>query len=134
MVNRSRRHLEEVFQERSQKAHRAELERNAKASVIPSPPRDALAIRVIEMERPGELLTGRVTGIAAIARLLVLGYTGDRHGGPVRIKGFAELLPSAPPHPPLAILTCGLCNNPSHTSCSVRDLLRNRKTDGGEPA
>jgi hypothetical protein len=101
MVNRARRHLEEVFQERSQKAHRAELESKAKAMVIPSPPRDALAIRVIEMERPGELLRGRVTGIAAIARLLVLGYKGDRHGGPVASQGLRRTPPFCTPTPAL---------------------------------
>ena len=73
------RHIDRIVQEGAQKPHGAELYGEAQPHVIPTFSRGQLAVGVVEVKVPGELVGTRFTCIAAVTALLFRGQKGDRH-------------------------------------------------------
>jgi len=69
-----------VVEEGPEEPHRAELHREAQPHTVPALGADQLAVGVIQVEVPRELVRARLACIAAIAPLLLIGKKRDRHG------------------------------------------------------
>jgi hypothetical protein len=68
-----------LVQERAEKSNGAELDGEPEPHVIPTLGAGKLAIGIVEVEMPRELLRARFAGISAIASLLFGGQERDRH-------------------------------------------------------
>ena len=71
-----------VGQEGPQEPHGPELHGESEPVVIPSVPIDQTAIRVVEMKVASQLPGRRLTGVPAVAALLLPGQEVDGHPGP----------------------------------------------------
>ena len=68
-----------LVQERAEESNGAELDGEPEPHVIPTLGAGQLAIGIVEVEVPRELLRARFAGISAIAPLLFGGQERDRH-------------------------------------------------------
>ena len=68
-----------LIQERAEEANGAELDGKPEPHVIPTLGAGQLAIGIVEVEMPRELLRARFAGIPAIAPFLFGGQERDRH-------------------------------------------------------
>ena len=71
-----------VGQEGPQEPHGPELHGEPEPVVIPSVPVDQTSVRVVEMEVASQLCGRRLTGVAAVAALLLPGQEVDGHPRP----------------------------------------------------
>ena len=71
-----------ILRKGAKKPQRAELDRPAEAVTIAAQRRQVLAIRIVQIEILSELGRGRVAGIPAVLRRLLLGEEIDRRGNP----------------------------------------------------
>ena len=80
-----------IVEESTKEPDSTELQRKAQTHVVATAPIDQVAVGVIQMEKPRELLRRRLPDIAPISAHLLLGQKTDRH------RGLAELLSFATP-------------------------------------
>jgi hypothetical protein len=73
------RHLARVFEERSEKPHRAKLNGAPEPHVGAAVSQYERAIRVVEMEESGQLLGGHIHRKLAVSLFLFWGKKADRH-------------------------------------------------------
>jgi hypothetical protein len=79
MVRDAARDSSRLIQERAKETHRAELDGEPEPHVIPTFGASQLAIGVVEVEVPCELVRARFAGIPAIPPFLLGRQERDRH-------------------------------------------------------
>lgn len=95
-VHNVRRHLGEVFEERTEETSGAKLDRETETTVIAAVEVDDAAIRIIEIEVPVQLFLSGFANEAAIPEPLVIVQEADGHASPIPGEAlFAKLTSSA---------------------------------------
>jgi hypothetical protein len=79
MFRYTARNIRRLIQESAKKTHRAELDGESEPHVIPTLGASQLAIGVVEVEVPRELVRVRFAGIPAISPFLFGGQERDWH-------------------------------------------------------